>query len=212
MSLQKLGYGICIYFLTCLGVFSVLVIEARNLPAPALIPQVGGHRRPPDTWVVCEYGSSSQRTFPRRGTLTPQWNSTLAFTVDANSVQTTVSNRDNSPATDGMQPGILQGPDLIVSLKSSDPTDPHQASPVVVGSVTIQPREIVTPSQGAEGWFKLVPPDKRSATNFKTEVYLMFKPHLLRPLSSLVLTLSIRNLSAQLFNLSSLAAEHVSSI
>ena len=164
----------------------MLVIEARNLPAPALLPQVGGHRRPPDTWVVCEYGSSSQRTFPRRGTLTPQWNSTLAFTVDANSVQTTVSNRDNSPATDGMQPGILQGPDLIVSLKSSDPTDPHQESPVVVGSVTIQPQEIVTPAQGAEGWFKLVPPDKRSASNFKTEVYLMFKPHLRpkRPLES----------------------------
>jgi len=89
--------------------FSVMVIEARNLllpPAPAYIT----NRRPPDTWITCEYGDAKERTFPNKATLTPQWNSTLKFNVQ--------------DRNDGLD--FLHGPPLIVNLMSSDPTDPTQ--------------------------------------------------------------------------------------
>eukprot|EP00802_Teleaulax_amphioxeia_P000865 Tamp_00866.p1 GENE.Tamp_00866~~Tamp_00866.p1 ORF type:complete len:830 (-),score=147.67 Tamp_00866:4030-6471(-) len=159
--------------------FSVMVIEARNLllpPAPAYIT----NRRPPDTWITCEYGDAKERTFPNKATLTPQWNSTLKFNVQ--------------DRNDGLD--FLHGPPLIVNLMSSDPTDPTQDGPVVMGSVTVYPEDIVSSDEIGDGWWKLVPPDKKAQPNFKVEVYFMFKAHL-RPKVKAVLPVLSRDLSRQ---------------
>ena len=90
--------------------FSVMVIEARNLTLPPANPHKYSSGRPPDTWITCQYGDTNHRTFPNKATLSPQWNSTLKFNV-----------RDRSNGFD-----FLHGPSLIVTLMSSDPTDPTQ--------------------------------------------------------------------------------------
>ena len=89
----------------------------------------------------------------------PRWNKTLLFNVV--DVDTSFS------------PDFLSGPSLEVILKGSDPTDPTQEGPIVLGSVTINPDEIVSPPSGAEGWWKLTSTEKRhviSAAQLKTEV------------------------------------------
>jgi len=45
-----------------------------------------------------------------------------------------------------------------------------QDGPVVMGSVTVYPEDIVSSDEIGDGWWKLVPPDKKAQPNFKVHV------------------------------------------
>ena len=41
---------------------------------------------------------------------------------------------------------------------------------MVMGSVTVYPEDIVSSDEIGDGWWKLVPPDKKAQPNFKVHV------------------------------------------
>jgi regulator of RNase E activity RraA len=47
-----------------------------------------------------------------------------------------------------------------------------QDEPVVTGSVTVYPEDIVSSDENSDGWWKLVSPDKKAQSHFKVCVHM----------------------------------------
>lgn len=69
-------------------------------------------RKPPDTYVTCEYGQVLHRTMASKNVVSPQWSCALHF--EFKDVQTSEGN------------DFFHGPSLVVTVKSNDPSDPSQ--------------------------------------------------------------------------------------